>query len=548
MVLQSAWGTTTMTHLQTVTSYRLTKDGALEAKAKFPVQRGTILDPTKDLNGYFYPLADQVKPPNWEVSVQLLLVPGQTVGLSAAHPAGILFIEINSSTYALTFGHAWAQLDDSWLDVNFGLRVALNSIPKSSLTELKAEQIFASWHLASERSPNPTNFDKFNVESDRDLVHAVEGNPEAKIAAKLGRKIRGSTGLKVMVDFLKLREAFDLIDQLQTDKKYQLHWPEIDNITVVTDPAVVLALDASLDNKLTSAHPTAITNEIILVAPSSKRTEAPLPTSYLIGRRPRTGTNGPVIEPYLMIGNWLAYLNKHTKPCNVQSARDTTVHFLDENNEPITQKNIYQCMGFETSLPTANGSDTYILSSGSWYYASASFIKNINSEISSLSLPSIPLPKWNQTDDEGDFNKACAASSPDLYLFDAKNIHFGGGQSKFEFCDIFHAPTKTFYFVKHVGASNHFSHLAEQARRTHELVFGIDDGFRTKLLLRIATLYPSMNVDWLKNGRPAPSDFNFCLVSMGKHYSKFPFFAKCGLSRVTRELRQANHNVSFLEV
>jgi uncharacterized protein (TIGR04141 family) len=59
---------------------------------------------------------------------------------------------------------------------------------------------------------------------------------------------------------------------------------------------------------------------------------------------------------------------------------------------------------------------------------------------------------------------------PGFLSFDAKNIMFGGGQSKFEFCDILHMKSKTLFFAKIPSKSSGISHLVERVRRTLELL------------------------------------------------------------------------------
>ena len=66
--------------------------------------------------------------------------------------------------------HAWQKLENRWLQIDFGLRVALNTIPRDKLIGVRAEQVFAKWHIASERAPRASFVDEFGVEFDRDLV------------------------------------------------------------------------------------------------------------------------------------------------------------------------------------------------------------------------------------------------------------------------------------------------------------------------------------------------------------------------------------------
>ena len=62
-----------------------------------------------------------------------------------------------------------------------------------------------------------------------------------------------------------------------------------------------------------------------------------------------------------------------------------------------------------------------------------------------------------------------------------------------------------------------------------------------------AKLYPAVDTQWLKL-RPKNGDWNLCLVSLGKNASQLPFFARCGLVRLCKDLAERGHSVAFTAV
>ena len=64
----------------------------------------------------------------------------------------------------MTLGHPWQKVEHHWTEPQFGLRVALNSIPRDKVIELHAAQAFAKWHIASERVPQASFVEEFGVE------------------------------------------------------------------------------------------------------------------------------------------------------------------------------------------------------------------------------------------------------------------------------------------------------------------------------------------------------------------------------------------------
>ena len=184
------------------------------------------------------------------------------------------------------------------------------------------------------------------------------------------------------------------------------------------------------------------------------------------------------------------------KPLTVAEAKSTRIHLMDEYKEEIKAYNVFQCFGYELAL----GGQQYVLSSGVWYEVVASFLSKINNTANAIPNPKTKLVFWNPGESEGQYNLRCAAERGFLF-FDAQNVLFGGGQSKFEFCDFLDLKAKTLFFAKITSRSSGMSHLVEQVRRTAELLFSTDDGFRKELVKVFSKYHPSIDTAWL-DSRP----------------------------------------------
>lgn len=486
--------------------------------------------------GKFLALPVEANPPKWTIHIETLLADGASIDLSAQSPGGLLWVSRGDKQFVFSFGYAHTKLKDEWLEPEFGKKVALSIIPPGQVVEVRAEQVFAKWHIASERAPRASAVHEFGFEADRDLVSAVEGVPSPKYLKVLGGKVRGGTAFKFGMYFSMLLETLDVVAERFDSCEYKTIFPQVDNLIEVRDDAQVTALKNELNTILVGAKPN---EKISLAAPVMKSGDKPYPQHYVIGRMGKNQSTAP----YLLFGNWEAHLKGSGKPLCLNSADDTVVHMLDENMDEIDSCSMYQCFGAEVSL----GGKPFVLSSGVWYEAKLQFVDDTNKLIQSLKAVAYPLPKWNQVADEGIYNSDAAASDNSLWLFDKKLVHFGGGQSKFEFCDLMHMGTKTLYFVKQPTASACVSHLCEQVRRTAENFFSMDGAFRRKLSDNIYAKDNTKDVSWLVD-RPQRHEWNLCLVSMGKDADKFPFFAKCGVARLVRELERDGYNVSFQAV
>jgi len=488
---------------------------------------------TGTLNGVFVPLASFGVEPKWVGAVQSIIQAPISVDMKSKSPAGLLVVKRPGGTFIVTFGHAWMKLEDSWLERDFGRRVALNAIPKDQVVEIKAEQVFAKWHLASERAPRASSVDEFGVEFDRDLVSVVEGIPTLK--PSLGKSVRGGTSLRLNLPISELASVLDEGSTLFASDAYKKDWPDIDNINPVKDDLLIGKLEHALDEDFGNGQ---AKTRIVMFTPSQRKDETILADSYVYGR---LAASAPT-SPYLLFDTWLGYLAKKQLKPSVAEAKSSPLHILDEERNEIKTCSVFDCFGYEISV----GGSVFILASGTWYEVVDDFVKRINGAIKKISQPNSVLPAWNGTDDEKAYNIACGKAGPCLNC-DAKNIFYGGGHSQFEFCDLVHPQEKTLYFAKIVSKSSGMSHLIEQVRRTAQLLFNVDDGYRKKVIALFKKHHPTADVEWLKS-RPRHGDWNLRMVSLGKPATKLPFFAKCGLVKLHKDLVEQGHAVSFINV
>lgn len=486
------------------------------------------------LTGIFLPFpANNGNIPDWVGAIGSILT--QPIGddMGAKSPGGLLIINQVGRTFVISFGHAWQKLEDQWLETDFGLRVALNVIPKNDVVEIKAEQVFAKWHLASERAPRASSVDEFGVDFDRDLVAVVEGVP--KRCPYLGTPVRGGTSLRLKLPVSEICGALETSLREFKNDSYKKDWPDIDKINPIRDPSLISRLEQQLDKDLNDVK---ARSRIAMFTPSQRRGDSVVADSYVYGRLSRN----PPKTPYLTTESWVNTLvGKKLLPSVVQ-AKNFMVHVFDEAGTEALSCTAFQCFGYEHSID----GHVYVLSSGIWYEIVSDFVSKINSSISQIPRPSLSLPAWNQIDREGTYNSKCAVNKVFLHC-DAKNLFYGGNHSQFEFCDLLHLQANTLFFVKIVSKSTGMSHLVEQVRRTAQLLFSTDDEYRRVLAASLKKHHPKADRQWL-NARPRQGDWNLCMVSLGRPSATLPFFAKCGLAKVYKDLSEQGHAASFMNV
>jgi len=521
-----------------VSVYLLKKAKTAEAKKSFKnfSKKKTYTLSEEFPDGRFFAMPAEPQPPGWLNAISELLGPNQVPKLTSQFPGALLWVPYNGRTFVFAFGNGHTKVKDEWVVPDFGKVVALSVVSQVQVRGMRAEQVFAKRHIADERAPMASEIREFGFEADRDLVAAVEGVPDKGFQEIFGKRVRGGTSFKFDLDLSRVPRTLHAMAERYDSNDHQLRWPQANNFVLVRDPVAVKRLDAQLGRCLATKQSGQL---ISLSAPREVNGDKPYPQYFVIGRL----TSAPARTPYLALAGWEGYLASRKASMDLQAARATRVHLLDDEIREIGSCSIYECLGYEASLKGT----TYVLSAGNWYAASNQFIVDTNAKLANLGMPIHPLTAWNGKHYEGDYNKSACAIDHELWLFDKELVHFGGGASRFEYCDIMHRPSRTLYFVKHPSGSAGVSHLCEQVRRTAEAFFSPDSGYRKKLAERIEKIGKGWETTWLQS-RPKRHEWNLCLVLMGKELNDLPFFAKCGIARLLGELERGGYNVTFQAV
>jgi uncharacterized protein (TIGR04141 family) len=108
--------------------------------------------------------------------------------------------------------------------------VQVRRLNSHEVVEIRTEQVFAGWHLASERAPKVSSIRKFGIKFDRDLLGMIGGVSSNKT---LGGTVRGSSSLRVKHPIANLEDLLETVLDLFSRDDYKKAWPEIDNISPI---------------------------------------------------------------------------------------------------------------------------------------------------------------------------------------------------------------------------------------------------------------------------------------------------------------------------
>ena len=310
------------------------------------------------------------KMPSWVPAVQGLVASPSSVVLEAQSPAALLLVRRGARTFVVTFGHAWVRLKSDWLERDFGRRAALNLIKADVQIHHRPSSVT---DVASERAPRGSAVDTFGVEFDRDLVSTVEGISSEPI---FGKVIRGGPSLRVHADLTRLGALLDRAVIKFRSRAYLKQWPDIDNLSFVSDAAIIATLEKNLDADLASGK---ASKSIVLFTPAQRRGEPLTAASYVVGRFHKNAA----LTPYLTFGSWENHAKKHGLPLTTSTAKATPIHLLDDSGQELDECSAFDCFEYEASL----AGKPYILSSGIWYDVVPSFLNRINRTAGQIPVP-----------------------------------------------------------------------------------------------------------------------------------------------------------------
>ena len=202
---------------------------------------------------------------------------------------------------------------------------------------------------------------------------------------------------------------------------------------------------------------------------------------------------------------------------------------------------VYRCLYCEVD----EGNETFILTAGRWYKVATDFVEKVNLSFRNIDKVDLKLPEFDDETEEA-YNRRVSSNDPTRLTFlDRKLVMFGGGASRFEFCDLVSSDCDLIH-VKRYAGSNVLSHLFNQGVTAGELYVS-DAAFRQL----VDPLLPThLRLEDFTQ-RPNTSNYRvvFAIVSAEKGDSlTLPFFSRLSLRQAVRALRGYGYRVGIAKV
>jgi uncharacterized protein (TIGR04141 family) len=429
-----------------------------------------------------------------------------------------LLLTCSKRIFALTFGYGRSLLKPDCYEENFGLKVVLNTVDPDKLRSVDAHTLDAvPVHQRSQASVE-TNLDNFGFNTEQDMIYGATGKSQN---AFFGKNITGKDALTLSVP-IELSDLPSLLAKLLEQfesNRYKEYFGWLDNLSEVRDREKLQKLDKALGEKIAQSD----FNRTWLAVPDV------LDWSDFRGFRYPGRRKDELIDDI----SWASYMDSlpGSDPITAETFRKHSVCCISESSEQVTHEwPLYRCIYCELEL----NKHCYALSNGKWYRVDADYLKQLESDCSLIPLSDLALPDYYEDASEGDYNERVYKREPDKFaLMDKKNIHFGGGKSQIEFCDLYTAK-KQLIHVKRYGGSSVLSHLFAQGIVSAELLLS-DDNFRSKVNEKLPKSFQI-------NNPPEASDFEvvYAIASRTTARSEMPaipLFSKINLRNCYKRLR-----------
>lgn len=472
-------------------------------------------------------------PPDWLVKL-FQMSPRSTELPQGASISGLLPILAAGRYFILTFGHAWQKIKPNLIESNFGIRCVLNLAETDSLRGIRRDRIAEDTLQAIEQIPDSDDISRFGMDLEKDLLRGVKAKVDPALG--FGRWVAGGDSFKTSLDLSKETFAtfLDRCFGLYNSQVYKKRFEWVDNIVPLRDAGLVGKLEEKLSELIESKSPA-----VVMSAPSLLHWDD---HDYFSFERKKRGQE-PCANS-LDVGHWVEYAALKGLKINPETLHRECIYAFRQGGQNFEHWPLIECIH---SVVPFDGR-IFLAHAGFWFELSPNFVADIERRVEKIRASEAFLPKASIKEKEGDYNDRAASNSAGLLLLlDKKLIWHGGGQSRFELCDLLSQDGQLVCVKPWGGGSGSLSHLFYQAKNVATLI-NRDPDFVMKVRRHISSIDSDFVDVWDYICR-YPNEAEVVLAVMrGCDKNSLPFFAKLALCDCVDDLRSMRFEASYLAI
>lgn len=453
----------------------------------------------------------------------------------------VLFVPVGGRIAAVCFGQVHIALNDDAFERQFGLKVTLNTVPRSRLRTLDLATPDAVTFQKRVQASRDSDLQAFGVDLLRDLARVAGGTPSN---AQFARFVAGKDSLSITSELTSddLQQKCQEIVAAYSRSDYQKEFSWVDNMKVVREKDTIEALDGKLAAGLTQLRQGHASD--LHMAP-------PEIVNYTEGSELHYngfGSHGTTFHS-LSIEDYVGELNRCAFSGEFSELKaGHIIRAKGGDDEDFGEKwRVYDCFVFETSLGVGADEQHYVLFAGDWFRVEKRFKAQVDAHFDSIEKVSIIGATLCVNEEE--LIADIEANRDDLLKLDQQKINPAGERyANLEPCD-FLSKNGEFIHLKDGHSSGPISHVWMQGVVSVE-AFVSDADFRKKLRAKVKSFGREFEAQLPKSSEKVNRD-NYTVVYgvMRKPYADgslgLPFFSKVSLQAAVQRIQQYGFAVAI---
>jgi len=412
---------------------------------------------------------------------------------------------------------------------DFGLRVTLNSVSPDQIRTIDRKSLDATGRHSREQASKNIAIIEFGLDIDKDILRAVTGPPED---TAIGRRLTGADALSTVVgiELSNLRDLLELYLTQHGKLVYRERFPWVDNIREVGDPVLCKALDDNLELHIRDR----VFDRIWMAVPD-------LVDWHDVAGFAFRRSHGTELHDDISFDVYLGQL-RHPDELSVEILHKHRVFCISaETDAPKAEWPVYKCIYAELD----RDGRTFLLNSGRWYEVANDYVTEVNRAIRRIPASTrLRLPDYDDPS-ESEYNRRVYETDRSTYaLLDRKNIRYGGGASKIEFCDLYTRRNEIVH-VKRYGGSGTLSHLFAQGSVSATLFLN-DQRFRKEINKLLPTSHRLRTADGPL--RANNYEVAYAIASKTSGPLVLPFFSRVTLRHTFTQLQNMGYRVTLNKI
>lgn len=481
------------------------------------------------------------RPPTWLSDVGAVF--GGLPAIKNKSSCAVVVFEHAKRIFVTSFAHGWQYIDDTKIETDFGLRVAINSLNDSKVRRIDRSHLGEAIKGVSQ-SAFQRDLQAFGIDEALDLVRRITGRTDDDDFAN---SLAGSTSLKItremtLPDLAGIAE--EALTRFQSDDYKKTGFQIIDKVRPILDQSMLIKLDAKAVEIIKAGQ-----DNFELSMPGWSEEDV---VYY--------GFSGLYVQrrfPDLLMANYRAELGDDIAGLDVNSLVNKHGVFAEFANDAMTKKRWSVKKALIGSVVIDDG--LYAISEGEWYRLDQQFKNDVDVAFQGLvkGWASAPLKIIKKVSADGkktgfeselEYNKRCAASYSQICLDQEILLVPSVPYGKFEACDLLDVAKKRLIHVKKSSRqSSVLSHFFKQGSNSARLLKTYPEA-RQVLVERVRALTDNDTAEALKaNLGDSLSDWviEFHIIDAPRPDGSFtiPFFSRITLRDEARTLKGMTFDV-----